>query len=97
MGRTVDREDLNREQLTEQLRKSNEVFRKLRGKSLLGINFDDKKTVDAIKEAYNSAKAKYIGAGAISKVLHLLNPELFVMWDGDIRKSIKLGVVQRAI
>jgi hypothetical protein len=85
-GRTVDRDDLNWEQLTEQLRNSKELFQKLQGKSLLDINFDDEGVADTIKGAYESARVKYIGATAISKILHLFNPELFVMWDEDIRR-----------
>jgi len=70
---------------------SREAYQKLQGKSLLDINLDDKEIEDAIKEAYDSAEVKYIGATAISKILHLLNPELFVMWDDDIRKKYKVA------
>ena len=91
MGRAVDRKDLDWEQLAKQLRNSKESFQKLQGKSLLDLNLDDEEIEDAIKKAYNSAKVKYIGATAISKILHLLNPELFVMWDDDIRKKYKVA------
>jgi len=94
MGRTVDRKDLDWEQLSKQLRNSKEHFQKLRGKSLLDINLEDIEMADAIKEAYSSAEVKYIGATAISKILHLLNPELFVIWDADIRE--KYGVAGSA-
>ncbi len=91
MGRTVDRKDLNWDQLAEQLRSSKDAFQKLQGKSLLDINLDDKEIKDAIKRAYEAAKVKYIGATAISKILHLLNPEIYVMWDEDIRKKYKVA------
>jgi hypothetical protein len=91
MGRTAVRKDLNWELLTEQLRKSKDVFQKLKGKSLLDINLDDEEIEDAIEKAYSSAEVKYIGATAISKILHLLNPELFVMWDYDIRRKYKVA------
>jgi len=87
MGRTVDREDLNWEQLTKQLRNSKEIFQKLQGKTLLDINLDEEETATLIKEAYKSARVRRIGPTAISKILHLLNPELFVMWDEDIRRE----------
>ncbi|MEM3385698.1 MAG: hypothetical protein QXE78_09250 [Nitrososphaeria archaeon] len=91
MGRTVDRKDLNWELLTNQLRKSKEAFQKLHGKGLLDINLEDKEIEGAIKEAYNSVRVKYVGATAISKILHLLNPEVFVIWDEGIRKKYKVA------
>jgi len=50
-----------------------------------------------IKKAYNSAEVKFIGTTANSKILHLFNPELFVMWDEDIRKNIRFLEVQQTI
>jgi len=91
MGRTVDRRDLNWEQLTKQLRSSKEAFQKLQGKSILDINLDDEEVIDAIKRTYEAASIKYIGATAISKILHLLNPEIYVMWDEDIRMKYKVA------
>ncbi|MEM1508498.1 MAG: hypothetical protein QW291_03365 [Thermofilaceae archaeon] len=91
MGRTVDRKDLDWKQLTEQLRNSKESFQKLQGKTFLDINLEDKEIADAIIKCYSSAKVDYIGATAISKILHLLNPELFVMWDDDIRRKYKVA------
>jgi len=96
MRRTANRKDLNWKQLTKQLRDAKEFFQRLQGKSLLDINLEVEEIEDAIKRAYNAA-AKYIGLTAISKILHLLNPELFVIWDEDIRKSMKLREAQKAI
>lgn len=84
MGRTVERKGTEWSKLTEQLRNSNEFFQKLRGLDFLDIKFNEE-VISAIKGVYESAKVKNIGPTAISKVLHLLNPELFVMWDADIR------------
>jgi hypothetical protein len=90
MGRIVDIKDLNWDQLTKQLRNAKEAFKKLQGKTFLDINFDDKEIKDAIMKCYEAARIKYIGPTAISKILHLFNPENFVMWDKNIRE--KYGV-----
>ena len=90
MRRTIDRDGLSWEQLTEQLRNSKEVFQKLRDKSLLDMNLNNKELADAIVEAYNSARVRYVGATAVSKILHLLNPELFIMWDYVIREKYEV-------
>jgi hypothetical protein len=89
MGGTVNRKDLDWEQLAKQIRSSKEAFRKLQGKSLLDIDLDDEGVKDAIKRTYEAAKIKHIGPTAISKILHLLNPEIYVMWDEEIRKKYK--------
>jgi hypothetical protein len=90
MRRTVGREGLDWEQLTRRLREAKDAFRKLYGKSLLDIDFDDVEVRDAIMRAYEAVNIKYIGATATSKILHLLNPEVYVMWDERIRR--KYGV-----
>ena len=90
MGRTVNKRDLDWEQLSKQLRNSKEAFQKLQGKSLLDIDLDDVEVRDNIKRTYDAIRIKYIGATAISKILHLLNPEIYVMWDKDIRKKYKV-------
>jgi hypothetical protein len=89
MGRIANRRDLDWEQLAKQLRSSKEAFQKLQGKSLLDIDLDDKGVKDAIKRTYEAAKIKHIGPTTISKILHLLNPEIYVMWDEEIRKEYK--------
>lgn len=89
MGRTVERKDTEWSELTERLRNSNEFFQKLWSLNFLDVEFNEE-LISAIRRAYKSAKVKNIGPTAISKVLHLLNPELFVMWDEDIRE--KYGV-----
>lgn len=59
---------------------------KLRDKSLLTIDFDDYE--EDIKTIYTKINdVKKIGATATSKTLHLLNPNLFVMWDQNIRSE----------
>lgn len=59
---------------------------RLRDKSLLTIEFD--KYERNIKAIYTKIdEVKGIGATATSKILHLLNPDLFVMWDQNIRSE----------
>jgi len=91
MGRTINRKDVDWGKLSKQLRESKEVFKKLDNKSLLEINLEDEEIAKSIKKAYNSAKVKYIGPTAVSKILHLFNPELFVMLDDEIRKEYECG------
>lgn len=89
MARTVGRKGTEWEKLTDNLRSQKGAFQKLQYENLLSINFDDEEVAEHIKNIYGSAKVKNIGATAISKILHLLNPELFVMWDFKIRKMYK--------
>lgn len=86
MRRTVKRGDTEWSKLTERLRNSDEFFQKLRisHNSFSEIVFGEE-IVSTIKRVYESAKVKNIGSTAISKILHLLNPELFVVWDDKIR------------
>jgi len=81
--------------------KSLEVnFQRLDGKDILTANFDSlREDISAIYSALSQIKGiKYTGA---SKIMHLRNRELFVMWDGYIRgqKSRKdyqkLDIVKR--
>lgn len=85
MGRTVDRKNLGYEKLTEQLRNAEGIFQRIRGKNLLDINLEEREMEETIRQAYDSSRIRYIGATAVSKILHLIDPEVLVMWDGDIR------------
>ena len=79
------------ETLDETLRSLEDEFRKLRGKKLLTMSFNRKEIIDAVKSIY--VKRYFIpylgGTTNISKILHVLNPEVFVIWDGQIRKWYK--------
>jgi len=88
MARTVEREDTEWKKLTDNLLSMRESFQKLRGKSLLD-DFDNEEIAEHIKSIYESAYVKNIVPTAISKILHLLNPDLFVMWDEKIREKYK--------
>lgn len=91
MGRVVGRKDLDWRKLGETLRSLEPAFAKLRNKRLINIKLDEAIFSNAIKEIYHKLRIiPYIGSPtALSKILHLLNPEVFVMWDSDIRKKYK--------
>jgi hypothetical protein len=89
MWRVVNRPGLDWKGLGEALRKSEKEFEKLRNESIVSINFNEVTVSNAIKTIYRRTKGvPYLGgATAISKILHSLNPEVFVIWDTDIRKK----------
>ena len=93
MNRVVSREGFNWKGLTETLRKLEPEFAKLRGKRFLKPKlFDDGEIVEAIKKIYSDLKPyPYVGSTTISKILHLLNPEIFVMLDGAIVNGFHKG------
>lgn len=59
--------------------------------SILSFNFEDVENRERIERVFNnfgfygSPIAKNFGPTATSKVLHIINPELFIMWDDAIR------------
>lgn len=63
---------------------------KLRAKALLDVCLDDKtlKLIGRIFEKLATCKSKERNeATGASKMLHIINPKLFVMWDGAIRSG----------
>jgi hypothetical protein len=86
-----DRKNVDWNRLTETLRKLEPEFALLREKRFLDLElFDDKAVCDAIKKIYGDLDPiLYLGSTTISKILHLLNPEIFVMWDGAILKRYR--------
>ena len=91
MGRVVGRAGLSWKGLGETLRSLEKEFGRLRYKRFLTINYDEKTVRNAIRTIYRKLDPlPYLGSPtAISKVLHLFNPEIFVMWDIGIRKRYK--------
>ncbi len=91
MGRVVGREGLDWRGLGEGLRSSEKHFGKLREERFQTIDFEKDKISDSITTIYGKLDPlPYLGSPTtISKTLHLLNPEIFVMWDNDIRKEYK--------
>ena len=71
--------------LTNALKGQKENFDKLRNDKLIDFEFNNTEKVETIKEIFNNIKVKYIGSTAISKIMHLALPELFVMWDEAIK------------
>ena len=64
-------------------RKFRELFNHLKHFNLLNINFNlyNKEIVDIFQ---NARKSKGVGPTGASKILSILNPQLFVMWDEEI-------------
>ena len=91
MGRVVGRQGLEWKRLGRTLQNLEGEFQKLRGKRLLLAKLDEEQVASAIKNIYRKLDPiPYLGSPTtVSKILHLLNPELFVMWDNDIRKGYK--------
>jgi len=91
MGRVVGRKGLDWKKLGETLRSLRKEFQELENKRFLTLKFDEKKVFNAIKNIYIKVRSiSYIGGStSASKILHLLNPEILVMWDEAIRKLYK--------
>ena len=73
------------------LREVWEELRQLESKTILDVNLCDEATVSTIghifdKVAKSNAKKRHEATGA-SKTLHMINPELFLMWDASIVKG----------
>ena len=91
MGRVVGRDGLDWRGLGEGLRSSEKDFGNLRKERFQTINFEEDRISDSITNIYGELDPLlYLGSPTtISKTLHLLNPEIFVMWDNGIRKRYK--------
>lgn len=89
MGRTVGREGLNWKKLSETLRSLEIDFDVLRNRRFLTIDLNKRKVSIAIKNIFSRIRSiPYIGGHTSTpKIMHLLNPEIFVMWDEAIRKT----------
>ena len=87
--------DIDRDELKKVLQGLNGRSNILRGKKLLDLDFNEKVGVERemttwvseiIREMYSELKDVYgIGVTSASKILHGINPELFMMWDRFIR------------
>jgi len=91
MGRVVGRDGLDWRGLGEGLRSSEKDFGNLRKERFQTVDFEVDRISDSITNIYGKLDPlPYLGSPTtISKTLHLLNPEIFVMWDKDIRKGYK--------
>ena len=92
MNRVVGRKGLDWVRLGETLRNLEKEFGEFRGMRFLVIDFSEGRFSNAIRKIYGELDPiPYLGSPTtISKVLHLLNPEIFVMWDNDIKKRYRL-------
>lgn len=91
MGRVVGRKGLNWKGLGERLRSSEKDFDNLRKERFQTVDFEKDKISDSITTIYGKLDPlPYLGSPTtISKMLHPLNPEIFVMWDNKIREKYK--------
>lgn len=92
MARVVGQGGLDWEGFGHTIRALEPEFAKLRDKRFLAVDFNEEIFSNVVKTIYKELRRfpKLGGPTAISKVLHLLNPEIFVMWDGSIRKVYHL-------
>jgi len=69
-------------------RKCEEKLRKFEGKSLLDLDLDDNEIKEDIKSIFSEfSSKKSIEFTGASKILHILNPHVFMMWDASIREA----------
>jgi len=62
------------------------LFEKVKGKDFKTVNFDE--IEDTVKQIYSTfSKVMGVEYTGTSKVMHLINRNLFVMWDTDIRRE----------
>lgn len=87
---------IDREELAEALRSLNGYSELLIRKRLLDLNLNEwantegRKISSIIKEMYQTVKNVYaIGPTSASKILHGINPQLFMMWDDE--ETIRSG------
>jgi len=86
MTRVVGRQNLDWHLLTKTLKKLEPEFSKLRGLKFLEMDFVDPKISNSIEKIFKNIRSiAYIGGPTgLSKIIHLMNPEVFVMWDEGI-------------
>jgi hypothetical protein len=90
MSRVVGRKDIKWTEITEALRNLESHLKTLRGKKILSVDLAEKQTIDSIIIIYDKLRSfKNMGPTTLSKTLHLLNPQIFVMLDVDIVKFYK--------
>lgn len=89
--------DMNPEKFIEIIEKTEKLHKKIDSLDFKSINFNNKRQIDTIKELYNIFRNILgIEQTGTSKLLALRNPELFVMWDTDIRKEFKINNIAMA-
>jgi len=81
--------------LVEKLRKQKSNLDHLNKWKLLDITFDNE-TKEAIKSLYGAVQVKYVGPTSVSKILHLLAPEVLPIWDDQLRGKRPKGYEVKA-
>jgi hypothetical protein len=88
MVRVVGREEngIDWKALTSGIQKVDAELAKHRQRSFIKVDFAKNKGIRRlVEESYNELRMEYVGPTAVSKILHLLWPRFFVMWDDRIR------------
>lgn len=89
MAQPLARKGMKWAQLGTKLRKLELHFKALRKESLLLSKFEDKYNSVHVREIYEELDSiKYVGPTGVCKIMHLINPEIFIMWDKKIREKI---------
>jgi hypothetical protein len=91
MAQPLTRKGMRWTQLTARLQKLASHFNPFRTEDLLHVKFESNDNAAHIKEIYNRLDdIRYVGATAVSKIVHIMNPEVFIMWDKSIRELYKV-------
>ena len=86
----LSREDKRRfdEDILEAYRECKTIFKFLENKRLEELDLSDMEVRELIVRAFNAfASRKRIGSTGASKILHIILPNIFVMWDSRIREA----------
>ncbi len=89
MGRAINREGTDWDGLYRMIKQKCDVFARLSSPLVDILTFGSTNEED-IEDLYDSLLVRNIGSTSVSKVLHVLNPRLFVPWDDNIRTNEKL-------
>jgi len=85
--KSTDKEKLEDHILTA-YKSSEEKLKELQGKRLESLDLSDNKLKEDIKDIFlEFSSKKSIGFTGASKILHVINPHVFMMWDLNIRRG----------
>lgn len=83
--------EFNFKKFKEMMRKINPIFDSLKEENFKDSDFENSFLCKKIKEIYKKLKGlKGVKQTGATKIMHLKNPHLFVMWDTKIRKMYKI-------
>ena len=71
------------------IKKLNPIFNKIKKKTFKGADFKSKNLQKDIKMIYSEFK-KLVRQTGTTKIMALKNPDLFVMWDTEIRRMYRI-------